>query len=114
MVYYRYVKRTGERDPNMSQTIDMPNYTIELSDGLIRPMTVKELAVRLEQMMAADKGIAGMPVGLSVDSEGNGVYVPRVFVPKEPGDGNPMDDVVGVIAEEDRAYYGVPECVLIG
>lgn len=54
----------------MSQTIDMPNYTIELSDGLIRPMTVKELAVRLEQMMAADKGIAGMPVGLSVDSEG--------------------------------------------
>lgn len=55
-----------------------------------------------------------MPVGLSVDSEGNGVYVPRVFVPKEPGDGNPMDDVVGVIAEEDRAYYGVPECVLIG
>lgn len=30
----------------MSQTIDMPNYTIELSDGLIRPMTVKELAVR--------------------------------------------------------------------
>ena len=52
----------------MSQTIDMPNYTIELSDGLIRPMTVKELAVRLEQMMAADKGIAGMPVGLSVDS----------------------------------------------
>lgn len=98
----------------MSQTIDMPNYTIELSDGLIRPMTVKELAVRLEQMMAADKGIAGMPVGLSVDSEGNGVYVPRVFVPKEPGDGNPMDDVVGVIAEEDRAYYGVPECALIG
>ena len=87
----------------MSQTIDMPNYTIELSDGLIRPMTVKELAVRLEQMMAVDKGIAGMPVGLSVD-----------FVPKEPGDGNPMDDVVGVIAEEDRAYYGVPECVLIG
>ena len=30
----------------MSQTIDMPNYTIELSDGLIRPMTVKELAVK--------------------------------------------------------------------
>ena len=38
----------------MSQTIDMPSYTIELSDGLIRPMTDKELAVRLEQMMAAD------------------------------------------------------------
>lgn len=30
----------------MSQTVDMPNYTIELSDGLIRPMTVKELGKR--------------------------------------------------------------------
>ena len=97
----------------MSQTIDTPSYTIELSDGSIRPMTVKELAIRLE-LMSADKGIAKMPVGLSVDSEGNGVYVPRVFVPKEAGGDNPMDKVVGVIAEEDRAYYGVPECVLIG
>ena len=97
----------------MSQTIDTPSYTIELSDGSIRPMTVKELAIRLEQLMSADKGIAEMPVGLSVDSEGNGVYVPRVFVPKEAGGDNPMDKVVGVIAEEDRAYYGVPECVLI-
>ena len=98
----------------MSQTVDMPSYTIELSDGLIRPMTVKELAVRLEQMMAADKGIAGMPVGLSVDSEGNGIYVPRVFVAKEPDSGDPVNDVVGVIAEEDCAYYGVPKFVLIG
>lgn len=98
----------------MSQTVDMPNYTIELSDGLIRPMTVKELAARLEQMMSADKGIVGMPVGLSVDSEGNGIYVPRVFVAKEPEGGNPVDKVVGVIAKEDCAYYGVPECVLIG
>ena len=98
----------------MSQTIDTPSYTIELSDGSIRPMTVKELAIRLEQLMSADKGIAEMPVGLSVDSEGNSVYVPRVFVPKEAGGDNPMDKVVGVIAEEDRAYYGVPECVLIG
>lgn len=98
----------------MSQTIDTPSYTIELSDGSIRPMTVKELAIRLEQLMSADKGIAKMPVGLSVDSEGNGVYVPRVFVPKEAGGDNPMDKVVGVIAEEDRAYYGDPECVLIG
>lgn len=98
----------------MSQTVDMPNYSIELSDGLIRPMTVKELVVRLEQMMSADKGVAEMPVGLSVDSEGNGIYVPRVFVAKEPEGGNPVDDVVGVIAEEDCAYYGVPKCVLIG
>lgn len=98
----------------MSQTIDTPSYTIELSDGSIRPMTVKELAIRLEQMMSADKGIAGMPVGLSVDSEGNGIYVPRVFVAKEPEGGNPVDKVVGVIAKEDCAYYGVPECVLIG
>ncbi len=74
----------------MSQTIDTPSYTIELSDGSIRPMTVKELAIRLEQLMSADKGIAEMPVGLSVDSEGNGVYVPRVFVPKEDGGDNPM------------------------
>ena len=44
----------------MSQTADMPNYTIELSDGLIRPMTVKELVVRLEQLMSADKRIAEM------------------------------------------------------
>lgn len=98
----------------MSQTADMPNYTIELSDGLIRPMTVKELVVRLEQLMSADKGIAEMPVGLSVDSEGNGIYVPRVFVAKEPEGGNPVDGVVGVVAEEDCAYYGVPKCVLIG
>lgn len=104
MVYCRNVKRTGERNPNMSQTIDTPSYTIELSDGSIRPMTVKELAIRLEQLMSADKGIAEMPVGLSVDSEGNGVYVPRVFVPKEAGGDNPMDNVVGVIAEEDCAY----------
>ena len=41
----------------MSQTIDTPSYTIELSDGSIRPMTVKELAIRLEQLMSADKGI---------------------------------------------------------
>lgn len=98
----------------MGQTVDMSNYTIELSDGMIRPMTVKELVVRLEQMMSADKGIAEMPVGLSVDSEGNGIYVPRVFVAKGSEDGNSVDDVVGVIAEEDCAYYGVPKCVLIG
>lgn len=63
----------------MSQIIDMPSYTIELSDGVIRPMMVKELAIRLDQLMSADRGVAEMPVGLSVDSEGNGVYVPRVL-----------------------------------
>ena len=98
----------------MSHTVDMPNYTIELSDGSIRPMTVRELVVRLEQMMSTDKGVAEMPVALSVDSEGNGVYVPRIFVAKEPEDGNPVDDVVGVITDEDCAYYRVPKCVLIG
>ena len=36
----------------MSQTIDTPSYTIELSDGSIRPMTVKELAIRLAGRMA--------------------------------------------------------------
>lgn len=69
----------------MSQTIDTPSYTIELSDGSIRPMTVKELAIRLEQLMSADKGIAKMPVGLSVDSEGNGVYVPVFLCRRRPG-----------------------------
>ena len=85
-----------------------------LDDGVIRPMTVKELAIRLEQLMSADKGVAEMPVGLSVDSEGNGIYVPRVFVPEKSEGGNPMDDVVGVIAEDDFAFYRVPKCVLIG
>lgn len=85
-----------------------------LDDGVIRPMTVKELAIRLEQLMSADKGVAEMPVGLSVDSEGNGIYVPRVFVPEKSEGGNPMDDVVGVIAEDDCAFYHVPKCVLIG
>lgn len=98
----------------MSQTVDMPNYTIELSDGSIRPMTVRELVVRLEQMMSTDKGIAEMPVALSVDSEGNGIYVPRVYVAENPEGGNPAGDVVGVIADEDCAYYRVPKCVLIG
>lgn len=98
----------------MANTNNYSNYMTRLDDGVIRPMTVKELAIRLEQLMSADKGVAEMPVGLSVDSEGNGIYVPRVFVPEKSEGGNPMDDVVGVIAEEDRAYYGVPECVLIG
>lgn len=98
----------------MANTNNYSNYMTKLDDGVIRPMTVKELAIRLEQLMSADKGVAEMPVGLSVDSEGNGIYVPRVFVPEKSEGGNPMDDVVGVIAEEDRAYYGVPECVLIG
>ena len=98
----------------MSQTIDLPSYTIELSDGLIRPMTVKELAIRLEHLMSTDKGIAEMSVDLSVDSEGNGVYVPRVFVPKEQEGDNPMDNIVGVLFDKDCDYYCVPKCVLIG
>ena len=85
-----------------------------MDDGVIRPMTVKELAIRLEQLMSAGKGVAEMPVGLSVDSEGNGVYVPRVFVPEKSEGSNPVDDVVGVIADEDCNYYRVPKCVLIG
>lgn len=98
----------------MANTNNYSNYMTRLDDGVIRPMTVKELAIRLEQLMSADKGIAEMPVGLSVDSEGNGIYVPRVFVPEKSEGGNPMDDVVGVIAEDDCAFYRVPKCVLIG
>lgn len=98
----------------MANTNNYSNYMTRLDDGVIRPMTVKELAIRLEQLMSADKGVAEMPVGLSVDSEGNGIYVPRVFVPEKSEGGNPMDDVVGVIAEDDWAFYRVPKCVLIG
>lgn len=98
----------------MANTNNYSNYMTMLDDGVIRPMTVKELAIRLEQLMFADKGVAEMPVGLSVDSEGNGIYVPRVFVPEKSEGGNPMDDVVGVIAEDDCAFYRVPKCVLIG
>lgn len=98
----------------MANTNNYSNYMTRLDDGVIRPMTVKELAIRLEQLMSADKGVTEMPVGLSVDSEGNGIYVPRVFVPEKSEGGNPMDDVVGVIAEDDCAFYRVPKCVLIG
>ena len=98
----------------MANTNNYSNYMTRLDDGVIRPMTVKELAIRLEQLMSADKGVAEMPVGLSVDSEGNGIYVPRVFVAEKSEGGNPMDDVVGVIAEDDCAFYRVPKCVLIG
>lgn len=98
----------------MANTNNYSNYMTRLDDGVIRPMTVKELAIRLEQLMSADRGVAEMPVGLSVDSEGNGIYVPRVFVPEKSEGGNPMDDVVGVIAEDDCAFYRVPKCVLIG
>lgn len=98
----------------MANTNNYSNYMTRLDDGVIRPMTVKELAIRLEQLMSADKGVAEMPVGLSVDSEGNGIYVPRVFAPEKSEGGNPMDDVVGVIAEDDCAFYRVPKCVLIG
>lgn len=98
----------------MANTNNYSNYMTRLDDGVIRPMMVKELAIRLEQLMSADKGVAEMPVGLSVDSEGNGIYVPRVFVPEKSEGGNPMDDVVGVIAEDDCAFYRVPKCVLIG
>lgn len=93
----------------MANTNNYSNYMARLDDGVIRPMTVKELAIRLEQLMSADKGVAEMPVGLSVDSEGNGIYVPRVFVPEKSEGGNPMDDVVGVIAEDDCAFYRVPK-----
>lgn len=92
----------------MANTNNYSNYMTRLDDGVIRPMTVKELEIRPEQLMSADKGVAEMPVGLSVDSEGNGIYVPRVFVPEKSEGGNPMDDVVGVIAEDDCAFFAFP------
>lgn len=101
----------------MANTNNYSNYMTRLDDGVIRPMTVKELAIRLEQLMSADKGVAEMPVGLSVDSEGNGIYVPRVFTPNDPekNDGHTtFADLVGVLTDEDCAYYRVPKCVVIG
>ena len=73
----------------MSQTIDTPSYTIELSDGSIRPMTVKELAIRLEQLMSADKGIAEMVACFPLDVIAHGTVKEIV---KQMNRANHQDD----------------------
>lgn len=55
----------------MSNTNDISRYVTRVDDGLIRPMTVRELMSRLNELISIDKSIARMPVGLSTDAEGN-------------------------------------------
>ena len=101
----------------MSNTNDISRYVTRVDDGLIRPMTVRELMSRLNELISIDKSIARMPVGLSTDAEGNMIYVPRVFIPNdsEKNDGyTSFADLVGVLTDEDCAYYRVPKCVVIG
>lgn len=62
----------------MSNMNDISRYVTRVDDGLIRPMTVRELMSRLNELISIDKSIARMPVGLSTDAEGNMIYVPRV------------------------------------
>lgn len=93
------------------------NYVTRLDDGVIRPMTVRELVSRLNELMSIDKSIGNLSVGLSGDEEGNMVYVPRFFVPNNLDrlcDRKAIWDIVGVLSDEDCDYYRVPKCVLIG
>lgn len=68
----------------MTNTNDISRYVTRVDGGLIRPMTVRELMSRLNELISIDKSIARMPVGLSTDAEGNMIYVPRVFTPNDP------------------------------
>lgn len=83
----------------MTNTNDISRYVTRVDGGLIRPMTVRELMSRLNELISIDKPIARMPVGLSTDAEGNMIYVPRVFTPNDPekNDGyTSFADLVGV------------------
>lgn len=102
----------------MAITNNYSNYMTRLDDGVIRPMTVRELVSRLNEFMSIDKSIGNLSVGLLGDEEGNMVYVPRVFVPNNldrPCDHGSIEDIVGVLSDEEICdYYRVPKCVLIG
>lgn len=101
----------------MADTNSYSNYVTRLDDGVIRPMTVRELVSRLNELMSIDKSIGSLSVGLSGDEEGNMVYVPRFFVPNNldmPCDRESIRDIVGVLSDEDCDCYHVPKCVLIG
>lgn len=47
----------------MSNANDISRYVTRVDDGLIRPMTVRELMSRLNELISIDKSIARMPVG---------------------------------------------------
>ena len=101
----------------MPYTNNYSNYVTKLDDGVMRPMTVRELVFRLNELMSIDKSIGNLSVGLSGYEEGNMVYIPRFFVPNDlegPCGRRPVEDLVGVLSDEKCDYYRVPKCVLIG
>lgn len=101
----------------MPYTNNYSNYVTRLDDGVMRPMTVRELLFRLNELMSIDKSIGNLSVGLSGYEEGNMVYIPCFFVPNDlegPCGRRPVEDLVGVLSDEECDYYRVPKCVLIG
>lgn len=101
----------------MPYTNNYSNYVTRLDDGVMRPMTVRELLFRLNELMSIDKSIGNLSVGLSGYEEGNMVYIPSFFVPNDlegPCGRRPVEDLVGVLSDEECDYYRVPKCVLIG
>ena len=55
----------------MPYTNNYSNYVTRLDDGVMRPMTVRELLFRLNELMSIDKSIGNLSVGLSGYEEGN-------------------------------------------
>ena len=46
----------------MADTNNYSNYVTRLDDGVIRPMTVRELVSRLNELMSIDKSIGSLSV----------------------------------------------------